>query len=99
MGRSSSDSGAVQAPPATHVTTKIVENFGDRLAEKAICLTTPIPKLVPLSKLGLQAALQKFLTRYEPRVGKSGLYEHQASIAKALSKSKIPNVVMTTATG
>ncbi len=69
------------------------------MSDKAICLTTPVPELVPLSKIAPRPTLRDFLTRYERRVSKTGLYAHQAEIVKALKKPKIPNVVMTTATG
>jgi Helicase conserved C-terminal domain/DEAD/DEAH box helicase len=97
MARSSSK--AVQGPPAAYVAKKTIEKFGHRLHEKAICLTTPTPEPVGLSKLGLQAPLQKFLMRYEPGIAKLGLYKHQVNVVKELSGSQIPNVVMTTTTG
>lgn len=89
---------AATAVPAAHVASQIIDLFGDRLHDQAICLTTPVPNLVPLAEVTAGAALQTFLTRYEPRVAKSGLYEHQAKVIRALDR-KIPDVVMTTATG
>ncbi|MBI3326779.1 MAG: hypothetical protein HYZ81_08770 [Nitrospinae bacterium] len=86
-------------PPAAYVAKKMITAFGDRLHEKTICLTTPVPKLVPLWKAKPRPALRKFLTKYEQRVATNGLYAHQAEVVKALKSAKIPNVVMTTATG
>jgi hypothetical protein len=87
------------SPPAAFVAKQVETKFSNRLHETAICLTTPIPKLVPLSSMKVQSALKDFLNKYEPRLAKSGLYEHQAKVIKALNGTKIPNVVMTTATG
>lgn len=89
---------AAAAIPAAYVANQIIDRFGDRLHDQAICLTTPIPKLIPLADVTAGTSLRKFLTRYEPRVTKSGLYEHQAKVIDALGQ-KTPNVVMTTATG
>ena len=87
------------APPAAHVAQTILREFGDRLHDKAICLTTPVPTLVSLKEVSPRGALRDFLVAYELRVAKSGLYAHQAKVVKALKKPKIPNVAMTTATG
>ena len=85
-------------PPAVHVAEQIITRFDNRLHENAICLTTPVPKLVPLNA-GLQPALREFLARYESRIVDNGLYAHQAEVLQALGQAQIPNVVMTTATG
>ncbi|WP_426746281.1 helicase-related protein [Myxococcus faecalis] len=77
----------------------MIATFGNQLHESAICLTTPVPKLVPLSKVEPPPSLREFLSRYEQRVSTSGLYSHQADVVKALKKRAIPNIVMTTATG
>jgi hypothetical protein len=44
-------------------------------------------------------ALSTFLTAYEPRVAKNGLYVHQAKIVKSLKRPDLPSIVMTTTTG
>lgn len=85
-------------PPAAHVAEQIITRFDNRLSENAICLTTPVPKLVPLNAR-LRPALRAFLARYEPRVANNGLYAHQNEVLQALGQAQIPNVVMTTATG
>jgi len=89
---------AAAAVPAAYVANQIIDRFGDRLHDQAICLTTPVPKFVPLAEVTAGAALRTFLTHYEPRIAKSGLYEHQAKVIRALGQ-KIRDVVMTTATG
>jgi hypothetical protein len=86
-------------PPAVHVTKEIIGTFGSRLHKEAICLMTPVPKLVPLSSLQPGDALTAFLKAYEPRVALSGLYGHQAEIIKSLRQPDLPNIVMTTSTG
>ena len=85
-------------PPAAHVAEQIITRFDNRLHEQAICLTTPVPKLVPLDAR-LRPALRAFLARYEPRAADNRLYAHQAEVLQALGQAQIPNVVMTTATG
>lgn len=87
------------APPAVHVAKKMLSLHGTRIHDKAICLTTPIPRLIPLSKVAPSPSLQDFLVAYEPRIANDGLYAHQAEIVRALTRSDVPNVVMTTATG
>jgi hypothetical protein len=77
----------------------MIKAYGDRLHDRAICLTTFVPKLVPFSKVKPRPGLRKFLTRYEPRIEESGLYAHQAEVIAALAKPRIPDVLMTTATG
>lgn len=88
----------LSSPPSAHVAEQIVTRFDNQLHESAICLTMQVPRLVPLNA-GLRPALQEFLTRYEPRTAANGLYAHQAEVVQALGQAKIPNVVMTTATG
>ena len=85
-------------PPAAHVAEQIVTRFDNRVYENAICLTTPVPELVPVSA-GLRPALQQLLTRYEPQIATNGLYAHQAKVLQSLGHAQIPNIVMTTATG
>jgi hypothetical protein len=85
-------------PPAVHVAQQIIARFGARLHKEAICLITPVPKLVPLSDVQTSSALAAFVTAYEPRVAESGLYGHQAKIVKSLKQRDLPNIVMTTST-
>lgn len=87
------------APPAYHVATRVISKYGDRLHEKAICLTTPVASTEPLARHKLKPALAEFVKRYEPRAEADGLYSHQAQVIAALTGSAAPNVVMTTATG
>jgi len=88
------------APPAADVAKRIIGKYGDRLHDKAICLITPVPELLPLSEVAPKSErLRKFLTKYEPRVATSGLYKHQAKVVTAVQLKRIPNIIMTTATG
>ncbi|MBI4880612.1 MAG: DEAD/DEAH box helicase [Planctomycetes bacterium] len=87
------------APPAAHVAKKLIAAFGDQVHEKALCLTTPVPQLVPLAVVKPRPPLRDFLTRYEPRAAESGLYGHQAKVIEALHRLRLPSVLMTTATG
>ncbi|AUB83153.1 helicase-related protein [Candidatus Thiodictyon syntrophicum] len=87
------------SPPAAYVAEMMIAKYGDRLHEQAVCLTTPVPKLVSLVTAKPGQSLRGFLKAYEPRVATSGLYEHQAQVIAALRAGTIPNVVMTTATG
>jgi len=87
------------SPPAAYVAQKLLIEFGSNLHDKAICLTTPVPKLIPLSNAKPSEALREFLKEYEPRISTTGLYTHQAEVVKALKMPHIPNIVMTTATG
>ena len=86
-------------PPAVHVAKEVIAAFGGRVHKEAICLMTPVPKMVPLSGIQSSGALTTFLTAYEPRVAESGLYGHQAKIIKSLKQPDLPNIVMTTSTG
>ncbi|MBF0527828.1 MAG: DEAD/DEAH box helicase [Deltaproteobacteria bacterium] len=86
-------------PPAAHVAKKMITVYGNRLHDKALCLTTPVPKLVSLSEAAPSVLLRDFLVTYEPRVATNGLYTHQADVVKALKAAKIPDIIMTTATG
>jgi hypothetical protein len=88
-----------KVPPAVHVAKEVIAAFGGRVHTEAICLMTPVPKLVPLSSIQSSGALTTFLTAYEPRVVESGLYGHQAKIVKSLEQPDLPNIVMTTSTG
>jgi DEAD/DEAH box helicase domain-containing protein len=85
--------------PAVHVAKQVIAAFGGRLHKEAICLMTPVPKLLPLSSVQSGSALNTFLKAYEPRVAESGLYGHQAKIIKSLKQPDLPNIVMTTSTG
>lgn len=86
-------------PPARPVAEAVLEKFGEQIHETAVCLTTPVPELIPLDQLEPFAALRSFLRAYEPTIEESGLYSHQAAVLKALRKKGLPNIVMTTATG
>ncbi len=86
-------------PPASYVAKQVIATFGDRLHDQAICLTTPVPKLVPMAKVKMSSALRGLVERYEPRAKKNGLYAHQAAIIAALAGPTVPNIAMTTATG
>lgn len=86
-------------PPAVHVAKEVIAKFGDRLHDQAICLTTPVPKLVPMSRVQLSPTLRALIEIYEPRVKKDGLYSHQAEIVNTLTGPEVPNIIMTTATG
>src|SRR5690242_4712902 len=85
--------------PVVGVAEAILERFGDRVAELAVCLRTPAPDLVPVDQVPLGRSLREFISKYEPRVEEAGLYAHQAQILRRLAKSPLPNVVLTTATG
>ncbi|MCF8210955.1 MAG: DEAD/DEAH box helicase [Rhodoferax sp.] len=87
--------------PAAHVAQQVLNKYRTRLTEKAICLTTPVPKMVPLSTIGLSEGQEAFLKKYERRTEKDGLYSHQATVVGAIKdrKKEICNIVMTTATG
>jgi Helicase conserved C-terminal domain/DEAD/DEAH box helicase len=85
--------------PAVHVAKEVIATFGGRLHKEAICLMTPVPKLVPLASVQCGGALTTFLKAYEPRIEESGLYGHQAKIIKSLKHPDLPNIVMTTSTG
>jgi hypothetical protein len=81
------------------VAKRVIADFRDRVHGKAICLTTPVPKLVPLTNERVDPASLAFLTAYEPRVMERGLYSHQAKIIKSLKQHGPQNTVMTTSTG
>ncbi len=100
MARTTNTSGSL-VPPAAHVAQQVLHEYGTRLCEKAICLTTPVPKMVPLLTIGLSEGQQAFLKKYEKRTETDGLYSHQATVIGAIKdrKKEICNVVMTTATG
>lgn len=86
-------------PPAAYVAEAMINKYGKRLHDKAVCLTTPVPELVSLAMANPGRRLRGFLKAYEPRVATSGLYAHQEQVIAALRAATIPNVVMTTATG
>lgn len=87
-------------PPSHGIAEVLLNELGHQIAEQAVCLTTPAPELSPLSELKLPALVSKFIEGYVPAAASQGIYEHQATVLKALGgKKKIPNVVMMTATG
>jgi len=88
--------------PAAEVAQAVLDRYGEQVAATALCLRTPVPTTVPLSKVKLSTPVREFVRVYEPRTiapGSPGLYSHQASVLNALKHGVLPNVVMTTATG
>lgn len=90
---------AKNSVPAAQVAQAMLNLYGEHLQKQAICLTTPVPQLVPLSTLELSQKLKAFLQKYEPGISETGLYAHQAAVAQKLNGATPPNIVMTTATG
>ncbi len=88
-----------QRPPAAEVARAILKIFGPRVSATALRLRTPVPARIALASVGAPAAARGFLGRYEPRAEERGLYPHQAAVLEALSLGRVPNVVLTTATG
>jgi len=97
LGRRASK--AIPRPPIVEVAEAIKTRFGPLIADTAICLRTPVPETVAVSGVALPAPLREFVVRYEPKTKEAGLYSHQARILEQLGKKKLPNVVLTTATG
>lgn len=54
-------------PPAAHVAKEVISKFDGRLQDQAVCLTTPVPKLVPMSKVKLSPTLRVLIDACEPR--------------------------------
>ncbi|MFI5386710.1 MAG: DEAD/DEAH box helicase [Fimbriimonadales bacterium] len=90
------------ANPAAEVAQAVLDRYGEQVAATALCLRTPVPTTVPLSKVKISPPVREFIRVYEPHTvapGSPGLYSHQATVLRALKNGGLPNVVMTTATG
>ncbi len=90
------------ANPAADVAQAVLDRYGEQVAATALCLRTPVPTTVPLSKVKISPQVREFIRVYEPRTiatGSPGLYSHQARVLGALEHGGLPNVVMTTAAG
>jgi DEAD/DEAH box helicase/Helicase conserved C-terminal domain len=95
-------SSKVEAPvanPTAAVAQAILDRYGSQVAPTALCLRTPVPTTIPLSKVKTSAVVREFVRAYLPPSAALGLYSHQASVIKAIDNGGLPNIAMTTATG
>jgi superfamily II DNA/RNA helicase len=81
------------------VAANALQQFADVLHPQAICIRTPLPDRVPLDKCRLPAGVQTVVERYEPKVGKEGLFAHQAAFLTAFLHEGSNDFIITTATG
>ena len=72
-------------PPAVHVAKEVIATSGGRLQDQAIYLTTPVPKLVSISKGEPPPTLRALVDAHEPRPQTVEQYAHQAEIVSTLA--------------
>lgn len=82
------------------VAKAIIDKFNEQINSKAICLSSSVPKLVPLNGLKISREVLSFIEKYEPQITKNGgVYEHQKKVLNEISNTQLPNIIMTTSTG
>lgn len=62
------------------------------------CLTTPFAATIVLQHSGLSQAMNEFITAYEPRAAKQGIFVHQQQVLKA-SLQHHKHILLTSSTG
>ncbi len=81
------------------VATNALQHFADVVHSEAVRIRTPLPDRVPLDKCRLPAGVRTIVERYEPKVGKEGLFAHQAAFLDAFLHGRKDDFIITTATG
>lgn len=85
--------------PALHVLRSLLRAHRGKLLPRAIRVSTPIAERVPLASVSLERPIAQFVAAYEPRVASEGLYPHQRDVLAEVAAERVPNVVLTSATG